>query len=122
MKKVYLAIPYSRIEDLSHAVANDVSALLIGQGCIVFSPISHSHPIWKTGMAKHPHSVWMEQDKAFVDWAEEIYVVNIVHADGERLIRESKGVQMELAWAREQGKPITTIHYDHINRKIVDNE
>ena len=43
--KIYLAIPYSGMAEESFRIANEVSAKLMNEGHIVFSPISHSHPI-----------------------------------------------------------------------------
>ena len=45
--KIYLAIPYSGIEEESFAVANKITAHLMYQGHIVFSPISMNHMIAK---------------------------------------------------------------------------
>ena len=43
--KIYLAIPYTGIEEESFNIANKVAARLIEDGHIVVSPISHSHSI-----------------------------------------------------------------------------
>jgi len=112
MKKIYLAIPFSNIEDLSFKCANEVASLLIAKGkYFVFSPISHSYPIWKTEMVEHTYDVWLGQDEEFVRWADEIWVVNIVGYDGLNLIEKSKGVQQEIKWAEEQGKEVRIIDY-----------
>ena len=46
-KKIYLAIPFSGIEEKSFKAATEIAGLLISKGYIVFSPITHSHPINK---------------------------------------------------------------------------
>ena len=112
-KRIYLAIPFSGIEDLSFKVANEVASLLIAKGeYYVFSPISHSYPIWKTEMVEHSYDVWLGQDEAFVTWADEVWVINILGHDGLKRIAESKGVQQEIAWAVEQNKTTSLVNYD----------
>lgn len=119
-KKIYLAIPFSGIEETSFICANEAASLLIAQGHYVFSPISHSYPIWKTNLVPHTYDVWMRQDRAFVEWCEEVWVVIIEGAkfNGQERVDASKGVQIELGWAKELGKTIRYIHYDLLDRTI----
>jgi hypothetical protein len=117
-KKIYLAIPFSKIEELSFKCANEVASLLIAEGHYVFSPISHSYPIWKTEMVPHTYEVWLTLDKVFVDWAEEIWVVNILGVNGMELISSSKGVQQEIAWATEQNKEVKIINYNPETKQL----
>lgn len=119
-KKIYLAIPFSKIEELSFACANEVAAILIKEGHFVFSPISHSYPIEQTALVESTYSLWLRLDKAFVDWAEEIWVINIIGHDGMRLITNSRGVQQEMKWAEEQNKPVIRINYNP-NIKHIDS-
>jgi len=119
-KKIYLAIPFSGIEDLSFKCANEVSSLLIAKGeYYVFSPISHSYPIWKTEMVPHTYDVWLGQDEEFVRWCDEVYVVNIIGHDGLGRIERSTGVQKELTWAKEQWKKIVTINYNPETKELI---
>jgi nucleoside 2-deoxyribosyltransferase len=111
--KIYLAIPYTFNPSLSFQVANEVAARLMSEGHVVFSPISHSHPV-----ADHlPQELrtdsnwWMSQDLPFVEWADEVHVVSI-GGYGWDLIEESKGVQMELEHANKIGKPVKIIEHD----------
>lgn len=122
MKKIYLGIPFSGIEELSFKCANEVASLLIANKNIVFSPISHSYPIWKTNMVEHTYEIWLEQDKSFVEWADEIYMINIISEDfyGIDKIANSKGCQMEINWAKELKKPISFIKYK-MNTKEIEN-
>lgn len=117
MKKIYLAIPYSGIEEESYQAANKVAAKLIADGNIVFSPITHSHPI-KLGITQNTYETWLAQDKAFVDWADEIYIVILCKGldceYGITKVENSKGVQAEIAWANEQNKPIN-FYYQPVN-------
>ena len=45
MKKLYLALPYSGQENYSFRKANYQAGMLMDQGYVVYSPISHTHPI-----------------------------------------------------------------------------
>lgn len=118
-KKIYLAIPFSGIEELSFRCANEVASLLIAKGeYYAFSPISHSYPIWKTEMVEHIYDVWLDQDEEFVRWCDEVWVVNIVGHDGLGRIERSTGVQKEINWALEQGKKVTVINYNPENKVL----
>ena len=108
-KKIYLAIPYTGVEKESFDLANKVAHDLIVEGNYVFSPISHSHPIWEAGGKVSGADVWLRQDEEFMKWAEEVQVI-IMSNKGIERIQQSKGVQKELGWAREQNKPVTFIH------------
>src|SRR4051812_47368982 len=121
-KKIYLAIPFSGIEDYSYNCANEIASLLIAEGNTVFSPISHAVPIGKTNMADHSYDAWMAQDKVFVDWADEVYVA-VLKGDGTtewgfEKIRNSTGVQMEQGWANDSTKPLTYVAYSPKERTL----
>ena len=110
--KIYLAIPYSYNPSQSFKIANKITAQLMAEKNLVFSPISHSHCI-----ADHlPDELrtdsdwWMQHDLPFIDWADKVYVVCIGEM-GADLIEQSKGVQMELAYAKKHNKPIHIIEY-----------
>ena len=121
-KKIYLAIPFSKVEEIRFACANEVAAILIKEGHFVFSPISHSYPIEKTNLVESTYNLWLRLDKAFVDWAEEIWVINIIGHDGMRLITNSRGVQQEMKWAEEQNKPVIIVNYNHNIKQITGYE
>ena len=120
MKKIYLAIPYSGMEEVSYKAANEVAAMLISEGYCVFSPISHSHPIWKAGIGVVEHSweVWMEQDKEFVKWCDAVYVIELVNLNGVGLIYKSKGVMQEIEWASEFNKELRMIKYNTETKQL----
>ena len=110
--KIYMAIPYSFNPSLSYKIANKVAAELMVRGHIVFSPISHSHAI-----ADHlPINLrtdsewWMAQDLPLVEWADELHIV-VIGEYGADLIEQSKGVQMEIAYAKKHNKKIHIIEY-----------
>ncbi len=102
--KIYLACPYSAPDYLTRTTrfecANRLAGELIGQGHIVFSPISHSNPI-ANHMNNHlSHECWLAQDKEFIDWCDEVYVLAIPGWE------ESRGVQWEINYAKKLGKHV----------------
>ena len=106
--KIYLACPYSHpdkaVREHRFHIANKAAAKLIGRGHIVFSPISHSHPI-ANEMDNHLSKIWLEQDRAFVEWADCLAIVDI---DGWK---ESSGIAEEFKWMAAAGKPTYFLNY-----------
>ena len=104
MKKIYLAIPYSHsfeyMRELRFEIANQEAARLMAEGYIVFSPISHSHPIAVQCNLPKDYEFWKQFDEAFIDWCDELH---IVCAPGWK---ESRGVAREIKYAKKQGKVI----------------
>ncbi len=109
MRKIYLAIPYSRYEERSFMLANEIASEFLKQGHIVFSPISMSHPISVYGNLKGDWDTWKRVDFEFIKWCEEVVVVNF----DEEAVTNSVGVQGELEYATELGKKIS-YYYDRI--------
>lgn len=110
--KIYLAIPYTFNPVKSFEIANKVTADLMSKGNVVFSPISHSHPVadYLPDHLRTDSNWWMGQDLPMVDWADEVHVVCIGEY-GCDLIEDSKGVQMELEHAKQTRKPIKIVEY-----------
>lgn len=110
MKKIYLASPYSHEnEDVRISrfeSANKMAGELMLKGYVVFSPISHSHPIALTMDAERvcDHGLWMKQDLPFLEWADEVWVMGSMPQ-----VLGSRGVTAELKKAKELGKPIKWI-------------
>lgn len=115
-KKIYLAIPYSGLQEESFKVANLVAAQLMQEGHIVFSPISHSHAISEQCNLPTNWEFWLEQDEAFVKWADALYVV-ILQDTGFDRIKNSVGVQGEILIAKENKTPIRYLFYNESNNK-----
>ena len=104
MKKIYLAIPYSQMPEKSFYIANKISAIFMEKGFIVFSPISHSHPI-SMEMKRYQtnYHFWLSQDRVWFEYCEMLVVLMLPGW------KESKGVQIEIGWARELKMPIVYI-------------
>lgn len=110
MKKVYLAIPYSGMEQSSYDQATAATAQIINKYEInVFSPITHSHPLTKHGV-KGTWDYWQKIDFQYIDWCDEVWV--LVPTEGEDRVKKSVGVQAEIEYARNSGKLVQYITAD----------
>jgi hypothetical protein len=104
----YLAAPYSHadasVRSQRFDAINRAAFRLMLRGEVVFSPISHSHPIEIESGQINSHEFWAKQD----DWFEvKCGKVAVLMLDGWR---QSKGVQREIRMAEEAGKEIEYLH------------
>lgn len=106
MIKVYLATPYTGTPEQQQArfeKVNAVAAKMMSDGLLVFSPISHTHPIALAGDLPKGWEFWKEYDLTFIEWCDELHVLKL---DGWK---ESTGVTAEIELALKLGKPIRFI-------------
>lgn len=100
----YLAVPYAaHVHGLSCAAydADRHAAHLIRMGLVVFSPISHSHPIARVGgIDPRSHEIWMGQNDHFMQAASAMVAV---HLPGWE---DSIGMKMEREAFACMGKPV----------------
>ena len=75
------------------------------RGLIIFSPITHSHPIAECSDLPTNWEFWETFDRAYLEASSELIVLKL---DGWE---ESKGVQAEIAIAEELGLSITYLEY-----------
>ena len=109
----YLSLPYSFDPELSFAIANRVTADLIAEGKIIYSPITHNHLLTKLIPEKlHNHDFWLNIDLTMLRCSSGLYVVNI-DKEGEKLIQQSQGVQIEIKEAEKLNLPILIYYYYH---------
>ena len=102
--RVYLASPYtstSKSEQLERFVnARNKTAELMHQGYVVFSPIAYSHQFHTVHCMPGDWSFWEMHDTAFIEWADEFWVLMLPGW------QESRGIQAELSIAGRLGKAI----------------
>ena len=106
MKKIYLACPYShkdkkvRLKRVEQA--NKKAAELMEEGHLVFSPLSHSHPISEyCNVDPMDHDFWLRQDLWILRGVcDELHVLCL---EGWS---DSKGVQAEVKVAEDFGMNI----------------
>lgn len=111
----YLACPYSHRSPTVMAsrfnIANKVAGELIKMGYIIFSPISHTHPIALACDLPLGFVYWNKFDTAYISVSSVLFVILI---DGWR---RSIGVQNEMKIAQQLG---VTIKYIHLSDKGIE--
>ena len=107
MSKIYLACPYTHkdpnVVDMRFEVVTKKAGRLLLEGHIVYSPITHCHPIAMAVKLPTDFNFWKKLNFEFIDWSEEVRVLCI---DGWRT---SVGVAAEIEYANSQGKPVILI-------------
>lgn len=102
---IYLCVPYSHpdavVRQSRFEAANKAAAKLMSDGNVVFSPISHSHPValHMDGMA-NDCEFWLDQDRAFLSMSKRVVVLKIYGWD------KSKGIGVEVSEALRAGVPV----------------
>ena len=114
IKRVYLACPYShpekKVREWRVKQADMKAAELMEQGNLVFSPLSHSHPIsHHCEVDPTDHDFWLRQDLWILDICDEMHILCL---DGWS---SSMGIQTEIHRAVELMLPVVH-HYG--DRKI----
>ena len=114
MKKIYLAIPYTGMQESAYEQANLATVLLLNQNYNVFSPITHSHPLTLLDMYEIPHTweYWQHIDYQFIDWCDEVWV--LIPKEGIDKVRNSTGVQAEIDYAHSHNKPVKYIQIKNV--------
>ena len=101
MARIYLAAPYSDDPVRGYVESSKAAARLMDAGNVVFSPLSHSHPISHHGkLDPMAHGFWLRQD---LSWLRECDVLAVLQLPGWET---SKGVKREIAYAEELQIPV----------------
>ena len=104
---IYLASPYSHpSEDVRLArfkAVNKATAKLISEGNIIYSAISHSHPIAIESDMPLGWDYWKRIDWFFLELSSKVIVLKLKGWD------ESKGVLEEIKYAKTLEKPVEYI-------------
>lgn len=100
----YLAGPYSHPDRAVRVgrfeCLNAYAAQLMAAGELVYSPISHTHPIAEAGALPLGWEFWKKYDTAFIEHSRRVVVMML---DGWK---ESKGVTAEIEIAVALGTPV----------------
>lgn len=105
MKKIYLACPYSHPDPKERErrveLVDQKAAELMMAGHLVFSPLSHSHPISKhCSVDPCDHDFWLKQDLWILDICDEFHILCLEGWD------KSKGIAIEQERAAKLGLAI----------------
>lgn len=107
MAKVYLACPYSHNPVLGFIEASKAAARLMAAGNVVFSPISHSHPVAVHGkLDALDQGFWLRQDLPFLKDSEVLMVLQLPGWES------SKGVRREIDYAGELQIPVVFMPWE----------
>ena len=111
MKKlVYLACPYSHSNPLVRVARFEavtaVAVKLLADGHLVFSPITHAHPMAEVGNLPRGWDFWEKFDRAFL---ESSYKIIVLQLDGWDT---SVGVLAEVKIAEELGLEVEYYEVD----------
>jgi len=106
MKKIYLASPYSdpdpEVMRLRYQAVCKIVAELMQKhpDYLFFSPIAHSHGISVNGDLPGDHEYWLEIDRQWIDWADEVWIADMIRRD------DSKGIAEEVRHAEITAKKV----------------
>ena len=104
---IYLASPYTHadpsVREARFQAVCRQAAEMMRRGVVVFSPIAHSHAIAAYGLPIE-WAFWERFDRVFLERCDEVWVLAL---DGWSV---SRGVQAEIAMARELGNPVLLIN------------
>ena len=106
-KRIYLAGPYTHINprmmERRYRILTQITTNLVSLGYLVFSPITHSHPInLRLNIFEFAH--WRIYDLVMIaEWTDEIWVAPI------RGWEDSIGVKGELEFAKKIGIDVRII-------------
>lgn len=100
---IYLAIPYSGMEELSFKISCMVTAFLMKAGKTVYSPVVNGHILATKCDLPADREFWLKHDLDMLRRCDELYVVTL---DGWA---ESVGVLGEIDEALSMGMHVTFI-------------
>lgn len=116
---IYLAAPYSHIEPLVREFRFNAACLaaakLIDRGIVVYSPISHSHPIAQTGRIDGSWATWGKQCLALLDVC--TYLLVLMLPGWEK----SVGLKAEIDFCNAKGVPVLFTGFDGLDRIDFDS-
>lgn len=109
MSKIYLAVPYSGTDKQRQErfeKVNKVAVKLMEQGNIVYSPITHSHPLTEQCGLPKGWEYWKNHNTSFIKWCDELYILIL---DGWE---ESVDIKAEIKIAATYEKKVKYIDED----------
>lgn len=113
---IYLAGPYTHdnkaIEQIRFERLTFVSAVLVRDGIVNFSPITQSHEQHLMTDLPTDWAFWQHFDEQFLCVCDELWVFCMPGW------QESIGVTAEIEGMRSLGKPVKFIQYDPVHDKI----
>jgi len=108
---IYLACAYGKVpkpqQKRRYQIASEVAGNLLKAGNLVYSPLSHSHPMQVYGNMKWSSTQWLEYDEFYLERCDILMVLQLTNA-----WRNSEGILHEIQFCHDLGKPIIFLPYD----------
>jgi hypothetical protein len=104
---IYLACPYTdkdpKIRLKRFELATAAAATLVKRGCVVFSPITMTHPmdVALAGSETLGSDFWVKFDEAFMDKCSEMIILQVEGWD------KSSGIKREIEYFKQAGKAVS---------------
>lgn len=103
-KRIFLAIPYTGVEEYYYTISEQYALKLMDEGYNVFSPILYSHHLSKKQSLPMEYEFWARLNDSIIErWATDVYVLQCL--DWWR----SSSVQHEIEVASRNGVEITFV-------------
>ena len=103
-KRIFLAIPYTGVEEYSYTISEQYTLKLMDEGYNVFSPILYSHYLSKKHSLPMEYEFWAGLNDSIIErWATDVYVLQCLNW------WRSRGVLHEIEVASECGVKITFV-------------
>ena len=103
-KRIFLAIPYTGVEEYSYTISEQYTLKLMDEGCNVFSPILYAHHLSKKHSLPMEYEFWAGLNDSIIErWATDVYVLQCLNWC------RSRGVRHEIEVASECGVKITFV-------------
>lgn len=111
--KIYLATPYShpdpKVREWRFENINSFAADLMKCGHVVFSPISHSHPISQHLGNSLDSEFYLGQDIPFMNWADKMIIARFLNDPDPCATYDSYGLNWEIEYMLCNGKETTCV-------------
>lgn len=92
--RIYLAAPYSHprafVREARVRLSDRVAARIAERGPVVFSPLTHSHRLARWADNHQDLDFWLRQDKEFLLWADELWILAIPGWEDSKGIAEER--------------------------------
>lgn len=102
---LYIACPYTdpdpKVREHRVALATKVAAIYIKKGHVVYSPLTHSHPIDVELGETLSSDFWVTFDETFMEICDEMLIIQ------SKGWAESKGIERERQFFKARNRPIS---------------
>jgi len=118
MRRIYLAIPYTGMEESSYEQSILATAAIIknNPNVTIYSPIINSHPLTKHGL-EGTWEYWQDVDLEWLALCDTLVIV--IPREGVERAKKSIGLESEHYCAVDKGLEILCVNFEDINDLII---